>query len=49
MFSAHFPGAARLSLRTSGTPRHAAIFDDLGRILVFDLERDAVLYRNDAR
>lgn len=49
MFSAHFPSAARLALRTSGTPRHAAIFDDLGRILVFDLERDAVLYRNDGR
>jgi hypothetical protein len=49
IFTARFPGAARLAMRTTAASAQAAICDDLGRILVVDLERDAVLFRNDAR
>jgi hypothetical protein len=49
MFSAHFPGASRLNMRINGAAQHAAIFDDLGRIIVIDLQREQVLYRSDIR
>jgi hypothetical protein len=48
-FSIAFPGAARVDAHMQTNAPVAAVYDDLGRLALVNLERRTVLFRNDGR